>query len=82
MFHREEAATASIHTQLVGIELMISVDPEHEPRMDHIASASATHPMTQVGFIVIHWYHCEERFEYYCNVSMCMYLCQYVYVCL
>ncbi len=77
MFHREEAVTASINTQLVGIGQMISVDPEHETRMDHIASASATHPMTRVGFIVM-----RRKVEYYCNVSMCMYLCQYVYVCL
>jgi hypothetical protein len=29
----------------------ISVDCEHETRMEHIASASATHPVTQVGDI-------------------------------
>ncbi len=49
LFPREEAVTASINTQLVRNGLVISVDYEHETTIDHIASASATHLMTQVG---------------------------------
>jgi hypothetical protein len=32
---------------------MISVDQEHGTGMDHILSAPVTHPMTQVGHIVM-----------------------------
>lgn len=45
----EEVVKASISTQLVGNGLVISVDSEHETRMDLIVSASATHLVTQVG---------------------------------
>ncbi len=38
---------AFIITQLVRIELVVSVDQEHETRVDHIASAPATPFMTQ-----------------------------------
>jgi hypothetical protein len=41
---------ASINTQLVRIELVISEDREHGTGMDHIASAPVTHPMTRVGY--------------------------------
>ncbi len=34
-----EAAKPSINTQLVGIELVITVDYKHYTRMNHIASA-------------------------------------------
>jgi hypothetical protein len=40
---------ASINTQLVRIELGISVDRKHGIGMDYIASAPATHPVTQAG---------------------------------
>jgi hypothetical protein len=45
---------ASINIQLMGIYLVISGDYEHENRMDYIMSASAIHPMTQVGYVAIH----------------------------
>jgi hypothetical protein len=41
---------ASINTQLVRIELGISVDWKHGTRMDYIASAPAKYPVTQVGY--------------------------------
>jgi hypothetical protein len=39
----------SINTQLVRIELVISVDQEHGTRMDNMASTPATYPVIQVG---------------------------------
>jgi hypothetical protein len=44
----------SRNTLLVRTGLVISVDCEHETRMDHIASASSTCPITQVGYIARH----------------------------
>ncbi len=43
----------SIITQLMRIELVVSVVQEHESRMDHIASAPATPSMIQVGVTLI-----------------------------
>ncbi len=40
---------ASINTQLVRIELVISVDRDHRSKMDRIESPPATHPVTEVG---------------------------------
>ena len=40
----------SRNTLLVRTGLVISVDCEHETRMDHMMSVSATHPRTQVGY--------------------------------
>jgi hypothetical protein len=34
----------SINIQLVRVGLVISVDPEHETRMDHIMSSPASFP--------------------------------------
>ncbi len=48
----EEAERASINIWLVWVGLVISVDREHGI-MDHIASAPATHPMAQVGYIAV-----------------------------
>ncbi len=44
-----EAVRASINTQLVRVGLVISVDLEHGTGMDHMKSAPATHPVTQVS---------------------------------
>jgi hypothetical protein len=44
----------SLQPPAVGIVLVVSVDCEHETRMEHIVSASATHPTSQVGYIAIH----------------------------
>ncbi len=46
---REEAGKTSINTQLVRIQLIISVDWEHEIELDQMASATATLPVTEVG---------------------------------
>jgi hypothetical protein len=46
-FAWEEAVKASINIQVVRIRLVISVDWEHETRMDHIAPAPT---ITQVGY--------------------------------
>ncbi len=63
----------SLNTQLAGIGLMILVNCEHETIMDRITSASASHAMTQVGYIAI----CtpitlQRKVDYYCYVSICM----------
>jgi hypothetical protein len=39
-----------VRVGLVRVGLVISLDQEHGLGMDHIASALATHPMTQVGY--------------------------------
>ncbi len=41
---------ASINTQLVRIELVISEDREHGTGIEGDVSAPATHPMTRVGY--------------------------------
>ncbi len=42
----------SINILLVRVGLVISVDREHGTELNHIASVTATHPVTQVGYIV------------------------------
>ncbi len=59
---------ASINTQLERNGLIISVDCEHKTRMDHIVSASATHPVTQVGYVAC-TNNVERKVEY--NFSLC-----------
>jgi hypothetical protein len=46
---------ASLNTWLLGNGLVISVDCEHETRMEDIAPASATHPVNQVGNAVVYY---------------------------
>jgi hypothetical protein len=73
MFPREGSSEGVYEHPVVGIGLVITVGCEHETRMDHIASASATHPMNQVRRL-----HCcthvtlRKKVEYYCN---CLALC-------
>jgi hypothetical protein len=59
-FPSKEAVKASINIQLVIIGPVVSVDWEHGTRMDHIASAPATHPVTQVLLLLRRngYYHC------------------------
>jgi hypothetical protein len=49
-FPWEETVKASLNIQLVSIGLVKSVDWEHGTGMDHIAPASPTYPLTQVGY--------------------------------
>jgi hypothetical protein len=46
--------TSKEGVQLVRNRLVISVDCEHRTGIEHIVSASATNPMTQVGHEVIY----------------------------
>jgi hypothetical protein len=54
LFPREEAGKLSLNIQLMRNGLVILVDCEHGTRMKHIASASATNPMTRAGHTVMY----------------------------
>jgi hypothetical protein len=45
----EETVRVSINTQLLKIELVISVDQKHGTKIATLSGATATHPVTQVG---------------------------------
>jgi hypothetical protein len=61
-FPWEEAVRVSINIWLVRVGLVISVDQEHGTEMDHITSVTATHLVTQVGYIVA--YKCRFKIKY------------------
>jgi hypothetical protein len=70
---------ASINTQLVRNGLVISVDWEHGTRMEYIAPASATHPMTQVGYLAIQYMYLQLNTDLITTyICMCVenYLCR------
>jgi hypothetical protein len=56
----------------VGNRLTISVEFEHETRMEHIVPASAPHPVTQVGYAAVYLKLCEEKLN---TIEMIIYIC-------
>jgi hypothetical protein len=74
-FPWEEAMRGSINIWLVWVVLVVSVDREHGTGMDYIASASATHPVTQVGYIAV---LINADYKEYCfSHDLCVWMIRY-----
>jgi hypothetical protein len=69
----ERTVRTSTNVQLVRTGLIKSVDCKHGTRMDQIAPAPVTHPVAQVGIIVIHQYATKKK-KLICPLNISMYI--------